>query len=590
MSIPSQRIAAIASHLRPGPAPAAGHSQPAEAGTRGKQLANRSELNPVSLLARSERLFPARTAFVHADNGHARADYATFAARVRSFASALIDTFAVAKGDRVAVLMPNNPCILEANFAVPLCLAQLVSINTRLLAPEVEYILTLSEAKVLLVDKDLVHLTENYKACGVAHRIVVSDAFGLPNAPEKDEYEALIASGLRDGVVQRGWDDFPPLESEDDVISINFTSGTTGKPKGVMYHYRGAYLNSLCLSLELGMNCETNYLWILPMFHASGWCFPWAVTAVGGAHTLLRRVDYTQIWDLLRHHAITHYCGAPTVQLSIANHPSATSLPKEVKTMVAAAPPSPTLLESLLRLHITPLHVYGLTETYGPSTVCAWQPEWRALAPDALAQKLARQGHAFLACDALRVLDAQGRDVPRDGRSVGEVVFSGNLVMKGYLNDAEATAKAFRDGVFWSGDVGVVHPDGYVELRDRQKDIIISGGENIATIEIEQAIVAHPAVLETCVVSSPDTQWGERPVAYVTLKQPLPQGAGAEAVFEKELLLFLRTRLAGFKLPVRAHVLAELPKTSTGKIQKFVLRDREWAKAGKGDGDKKING
>ncbi|KAJ3282087.1 hypothetical protein HDU79_010183 [Rhizoclosmatium sp. JEL0117] len=488
----------------------------------------------------------------------------------------------VARGEKVAVLVPNSPVILEANFAVPLAGAVLVSINTRLLQDEVEYILRKSQTRVLFVDKSLEHLTTNWKSLGVRSRIVCHDLFGLPDAIKKDPYEQFLA-GAASMAHQKSWSDFPPLLDEYDTIAINFTSGTTGRPKGVMYHYRGAYLNALCMVVELQMSSETNYLWTLPMFHASGWCFPWAISAVGGCHTLLRKVDPPQIWKYFTTHKITHYCAAPTVQLSIVIDPNAVKPKQQIRTMVAAAPPSPTLLEAMLKLGIVPVHVYGLTETYGPSTICAWQPEWHALPTHELAEKISRQGHAFLACDEVQVWDSEGNVVPSDGQTVGEVVFRGNLVMKGYLDDEKATAEAFKGGVFHSGDVAVKHPDGYLELRDRQKDIIISGGENISTIEIENAVMSHPSVLEACVVSSPDEKWGERPVVFVTLKvQTDPQE------FTKHLMGFLRQKLAGFKMPARINVLSELPKTSTGKIQKFVLRDQEWKAVG-GKNGKRIN-
>ncbi|KAI9332388.1 AMP-dependent synthetase and ligase [Obelidium mucronatum] len=572
-SIANERIQAIAGHL----------ANSSSTSRDGGRSVCRSELTPLALLERTVNLYPNQPAFVHATNNNASCSYRQFSLRIKQLAISLVAKGGIKPGEKVAVLAPNSPVILESNFGVPLAGAILVSINTRLLQDEVEYILKKSQARLLFVDKELEYLTVNWKSCGVRVRVVSADHFGLNNSIKTDPYEQFLA-GAGTSAALKPFSSFPPLISENNTIAINFTSGTTGRPKGVMYHYRGAYLNSLCMALEMGMTVETNYLWVLPMFHASGWCFPWAVTAVGGCHTLLRKVDYSLIWSLLLNNGITHFCGAPTVQLSIVNHPSAKPVAKPIKTMVAAAPPSPTLLESMLKLNITPIHVYGLTETYGPSTVCAWQPEWKQLGPHDLAEKLARQGQAFLASDEVLVLDSKtGQQVPSDGKTLGEVVFRGNLVMTGYLDDEKATSEAFRGGFFHSGDVAVKHPDGYIELRDRQKDIIISGGENISTIEIENAIMSHPAILETCVVSSPDVQWGERPVAFVTLKEAK---TGEEAImFGTELLAFLRTKLAGFKMPVRVNILAELPKTSTGKIQKFVLRELEW----KQTGGKKIN-
>ncbi|KAJ3125087.1 hypothetical protein HK100_010996 [Physocladia obscura] len=546
----------------------------------------RTELSPVSLLRRTAALHPNRCAFIVAGNNNATCDYAEFARRVKQLAIALERKAGVIKGESVAVLMPNSNVILEAHFAVPLAGAVLVCINTRLTQREVEYILKKSKSRVLLVDASLMHLTVNWKSCGVRVIIPCEDAYGLPTA-HLDRYEQFLGDCSK-LAVKSDWSDFPPLKSEDDSIAINFTSGTTGNPKGVVTHYRGAYLNALCLAVEMQLTCETNYLWTLPMFHASGWCFPWAVSAVGGTHTLLRKIDYPTIWNLFINNRITHYCAAPTVQLAIVNYESAVAFTdRKITTMVAAAPPSPTLLEALLKLGIHPIHVYGLTETYGPCTVCTWQPEWHSLPLHELAEKLSRQGHTFLAGDETIIVDFEtGQPVPSDGITLGEVCFSGNLVMKGYLDDESATREAFRGGVFHTGDVAVKHPDGYIELKDRSKDIIISGGENISTIEIENAVMTHDRVLECCVVSTPDEAWGERPVVYLTLKRQNVNAAGDEA-FVVELLAFLKGLLAGFKMPVRVNVVAELPKTSTGKIQKFILREAEWKNFGGSNGGRK---
>ena len=336
-----------------------------------------------------------------------------------------------------------------------------------------------------------------------------------------------------------------------------------------MYSYRGAYLNALGELIETGMNFTTRYLWTLPMFHCNGWCFTWGVTAVGGTHICLRKVEPGRIWQLLDQEDVTHYNGAPTVQIGVVNHPAAHRLERPVTVTVAGAPPSPTLLTRLKDLNFRPVHVYGLTETYGPHTVCEWHPEWDTLPADERARLAARQGQGYLNFDLVRIVDSEMNDIRQDAETLGEVVMRGNNVMKGYFDQPDATTEAFRGGWFHSGDIGVWHPDGYIELRDRQKDIIISGGENISTIEVEQAVARHPAVLECAVVAVPDEKWGERPKAFVTLKP------GAQAT-EPEIIEFCRQHIAHFKCPAAVEF-GELPKTSTGKIQKFILRDREWS-------------
>ncbi len=335
-----------------------------------------------------------------------------------------------------------------------------------------------------------------------------------------------------------------------------------------MYSYRGAYLNALGEVIESSMSFDSRYLWTLPMFHCNGWCFTWGVTAVAGTHICLRRVEPGRIWSLLDQEGVTHYNGAPTVQIGVVNHPAAHRLDRQVTVTVAGAPPSPTLLAKLKDLNFRPVHVYGLTETYGPHTVCEWRPEWDALGEEERAQRAARQGQAYMIADLVRVVNEEMVDVHQDGETLGEVIMRGNNVMKGYFEQPDATAEAFRGGWFHSGDIAVWHPDGNIELRDRKKDIIISGGENISTIEVEQAVARHPAVLECAVVAVPDEKWGERPKAFVTLKP------GAEAT-EHEIIEFCRQHIARFKCPAAVEF-GELPKTSTGKIQKFVLRDREW--------------
>jgi fatty-acyl-CoA synthase len=384
--------------------------------------------------------------------------------------------------------------------------------------------------------------------------------------PEDRSYEDFLAGGSPEPF---SWS-LPADEGEDATISINYTSGTTGRPKGVMYHHRGAYLNALGELITAGLTTDSTYLWTLPMFHCDGWCYPWAVVAAGGTQLCLRAFDAGRVWELIRDAGVTHFCGAPTVLIALANHPAAQEerLSRPLRVVTAAAPPSPTIIGQMEGLGATITHVYGLTETYGPHTVCAWHPEWDALPLERRVRLKARQGVAYVIADPIRVVDEQMCDIPADGQTMGEVVMRGNNVMKGYYNDPEATARAFRGGWFHSGDLGVMHPDGYIELRDRAKDIIISGGENISTIEVEQVILQHPAVLECAVIGVPHEHWGETPKAFVTLRD----GYSLDA---DELIGFCRERIAHFKVP-RYVEFGELPKTSTGKTQKFVLRDREW--------------
>ncbi len=431
----------------------------------------------------------------------------------------------------------------------------LVAINTRLNSDEIGYILEHSESRFLFVDKELFPLVEALNR-GKMLTVVVDDS-GQPDDP----YEKFLSEGS-EGLVE------PWLEDEEEPIALNYTSGTTGKPKGVIYTHRGAYLNAMGEIIETGLANTTKYLWTLPMFHCNGWCFTWAVTAIGGTHICLRKTESSLIWDLIRKEGVTHFNGAPTLQVMLVNDPSAATLDHPVTVTIAGAPPSPTLLDKIKSLNFKPVHVYGLTETYGPTTICEWHHEWSNLNAEQQSLLRARQGQAYINSDLVRVVDENMDDVPQNGATIGEVVMRGNNVMKEYYKLPEATAIAFKDGWSHSGDLAVWHPDGYIELRDRLKDIIISGGENISTIEVEQAIVKHPAILECAVIAIPDEKWGERPKAFVTLKR------GAYAT-EKEIMDFCRTQIAHFKCPA-AIEFSELPKTSTGKIQKYVLRAREW--------------
>lgn len=512
----------------------------------------RTELNPADLLERAAYVYPGKVALVHGDR---RYTYAQVGERAWRLANALRDA-GLEKGDRVATLLPNSPAMLEAHFGVPASGCILVTVNTRLSPAEIGYILEHSGTRLLLVDAELAELVEGLDLAGID--VVLVDDTGEPDDP----YEQLLAGGApgRPESV---------LEDEEETISINYTSGTTGRPKGVQYTYRGAYLNALNEAMVAGLSHESVFLWLQPMFHCNGWCFPWAVTAVGGRHVTLRSVDPDAIWDLIDAEGVTNFNGAPTVQLMVINHPKAHRVERPVTVVVAAAPPSPTLFGRMDELNFRIVHVYGLTETYGPITMCAEQDHWRDLPADERAVLRARQGQAYPSADLVRVVDEEVNDVPRDGETMGEVVMRGNNVMAGYFDDPEATNQAFRGGWFHSGDLGVWHPDGTVELRDRGKDVIISGGENISSIEVEQTIVAHPAVLECAVVAIPHAHWGERPKAFVTLRD------GADASPE-EIIAFARERLAHFKCPDEVEF-GPLPKTSTGKVQKYVLRDKEWA-------------
>ncbi len=509
----------------------------------------RTELTPASFLQRSAYVFPDKTAIVY---GARRYSYRAFAERVQRFASRL-RAGGLRKHDRVAVLCPNTPPLLEASFAVPAAGGILVALNTRLAPSEIGYIVEHSGARVLFVDAALAALVAPLDLAGV-EIVRIADTGG-----SGDPYEDYLAAGSPAPL--ESW-----LEDEEEPLSINYTSGTTAQPKGVLFSHRGAYLNALGEVIEAGLGFDSVYLWTLPMFHCNGWCLPWAVSAVAGTHVCLRRVEPDQIWESFDGEGVTHYSGAPTVHLGVVNSPRAHRPARPVTAMVAAAPPAPTLLALMRELNLSPIHVYGLTETYGPITICEWRRDWDARPLGEQARLLARQGQSYVTADLVRVVDADMRDVRQDGETMGEVVMRGNNVMLGYFAQPEATAEAFRGGWFHSGDLGVWHPDGYIELRDRAKDIIISGGENISTIEVEQALCQHPAVLECAVVGISDERWGERPRAFVALKP----GYSAS---EDDLIAFCRERIAHFKCPA-AITFGDLPKTSTGKVQKFVLRQR----------------
>jgi fatty-acyl-CoA synthase len=520
----------------------------------------RSELNPVGFLRRAAYLYPEKDAVA---DGARRYSYRQLAERSWRLANAL-RAAGLGKGDRVATLLFNSAAMLEAHFAVPAAGGILVTVNHRLASAEIGYILEHCGARFLLLDAELEALVQPLHLAGVTV-VRHADAGGAG-----DPYEELLAGASPE--MPASW-----LEDEEETISINYTSGTTGRPKGVQYTYRGAYLNALNEVIHAGLSTDSVYLWTLPMFHCNGWCFPWAVTAAAARHVTIRAVDPQLVWELIDGEGVTHYNGAPTVQLMIINHPGAHRLERPVTAMVAAAPPSPTLFARMSELNFRVVHVYGLTETYGPITVSPEQERWHELPVAQRARHLARQGQAYLSADLVRVVDADMNDIPQDGETMGEVIMRGNIVMSGYFQDPAATSQAFRGGWFHSGDLAVWHPDGNIELRDRGKDVIISGGENISSIEVEQAIAAHPSVLECAVIGIPHPHWGERPKAFVTLNP----GAAATP---QEIIAFCRDHLAHFKCP-DAIEFGPLPKTSTGKVQKFVLREQEWAGQ-----DKRIGG
>ncbi len=498
----------------------------------------KSALTPLSFLARSAHAYPDRIAVV---DGGRRFSYAEFQARTHRLASALRGR-GIAAGDRVAVLAPNTRAAVEVHFGVPLAGAVLVMLNVRLQPKEVAWILGHAEAKLLIADPQFAH--PDLKAVTA----VVED------------YEGFLAEG-EVGLLE------VPEPDEDDLIAINYTSGTTGFPKGVMFTHRGACINALGEALEHGLDSNTVYLWTLPLFHCNGWCFPWAVTAVGGRQVCLRQVDAQKAVELIIREGVTHLCGAPVVVATLTQYCAANRIRFErgLKIVTAGAPPSPAVIRAAEEVGADVAHAYGLTETYGPHTICAWHPEWNALPLAERAQRKARQGVGYIVVGTdLRVVDREMKDVARDGESMGEVIMRGNNVMLGYYKNPEATAEAFYGGWFHSGDLAVVHPDGYIELRDRAKDIIISGGENISSIEVEKVIAEHPAVLEAAVVAVPDEKWGEAPKAYVGLKPG--QSATAD-----ELIEFCRARLAHFKCPKHVEF-GPLPRTATGKIRKNQLR------------------
>jgi len=526
--------------------------------------ANFAPLTPLLFIERTAEVYPERLAIVH---GGLRQTWSQTYDRCRRLASSLRRA-GVGKNDTVAVMLPNPPPMVEAHFGVPMAGAVLNTMNTRLDPEAVAFMLDHGEAKVVIVDPEFTPVMA--RALALRKRtapilvIETEDALYGPAAQGLGgtRYEDFIAAGD----AQFAWE----LPGDEwDAIALNYTSGTTGNPKGVVYHHRGAAVNAISNILEWDMPKHSVYLWTLPMFHCNGWCFPWTVAARAGVNVCLRRVEAKAIYDAIRDHGVTHYCGAPIVQSLLVNAPAEMKqgVPAGVKAMVAGAAPPAALIEGMEQMGFDLTHVYGLTEVYGPATVCARQEAWSALDVGERAALNARQGVRYHLQRSARVLDPETmRPVPMDGETMGEIMFQGNITMKGYLKNAEASDEAFHGGWFHSGDLAVQYPDAHIKIKDRSKDIIISGGENISSIEVEDVLYRHPAVMAAAVVARPDPKWGETPCAFVELKN----GASASA---EEIVAHCKRHLAGFKVP-RAIVFGELPKTSTGKIQKFELRQR----------------
>ncbi len=523
--------------------------------------ANFQPLTPLSFLERAAAVFPQRIAMVH---GARSWTYGEFYARARRLASALAKC-GISRGDTVSVMLANTPAMLDAHYGVAMTGAVLNALNTRLDAAILAFTLDHAQTKVLITDRE--------------YSKVIKDALGLAKVrPRVIDYDDPEYSGPGERLGDTEYEDFLRQGDPDfswampadewDAIALNYTSGTTGDPKGVVYHHRGAYLLAMGNVLTCAMGRHPVYLWTLPMFHCNGWCFPWTISIVAGVHVCLRQVRAAPIYDAVARHKVTHLCGAPIVMSALLNAAAHEKkpLPHTVEFVTAAAPPPEVVLAAMRAAGFNVTHVYGLTETYGPASVNEWHREWDALPAAEQAARKARQGVRYPVLQGLDVLDPDTmRPVARDGETIGEVMFRGNVVMRGYLKNKATTEKAFAGGWFHSGDLGVVHPDGYIQLKDRSKDIIISGGENISSIEVEDALYRHPAVQAAAVVAKPDDKWGETPCAFIELKP------GTTATAE-ELIAWCRKHLAGYKCP-RYIVFRELPKTSTGKIQKFILRE-----------------
>ncbi len=527
---------------------------------------NFTALSPLGFVERSATVFPELTAVVHGHGAtQVRRTWREVYVRSRQLAHALART-GIGRGDTVAVMLPNTPEMVEAHYGVPMAGAVLNALNTRLDATSIAFMLEHGEAKALIVDREFAP-TVRAALEQLKHSLPVIDVDDPVYEGEEcplggTSYEEFLATGSAD----YAW---PQPADEWDAIALNYTSGTTGNPKGVVYSHRGAYTNAVSNVLVWAMPHHPVYLWTLPMFHCNGWCFPWTIAAMAGTHVCLRRVEASAVFDAIRQHRVTHYCGAPIVHsmLISASEDLKRGIDHRVSAMVAAASPPASMIEGMDRLGFDLTHVYGLTEVYGPATVCARQPNWSSLDVGERAKLIGRQGVRYTLEEGVAVLDPETmQPVPWDGETTGEVMFRGNIAMKGYLKNEKATREAFAGGWFRSGDLAVVHPDGYLRIKDRIKDIIISGGENISSIEVEEALFRHPAVIAAAVVAQPDAKWGEVPCAFVELKEEF-------ALTAEELLAHCRKYLAGFKMPKRV-VFGPLPKTSTGKIQKFMLRQQ----------------
>ena len=524
--------------------------------------ANYQPLTPLQFLERAATVFPEHTAIVH---GNLRVNYAHFYNRARQLGSALAN-ISITRGDTVSVLLPNVPAMLECHYGVPMTGAVLHSINTRLDAAIIAFQLDHAQTRVAIVDAEFMPLLKKALTIAKVQPVVIQSDDPMYQGERLDTDAIDYEDFLRDGDPNFDW--LMPLD-EWDAISINYTSGTTGDPKGVVSHHRGAYLLAQGNALTTSMQKHAVYLWTLPMFHCNGWCFPWTMSAIVGTHVCLREVRSKPIWTAMASEQVTHMCGAPIVMSLLINAPTdeKRELPERVQFFTAAAPPPESILAKMNEAGFNVTHLYGLTETYGPAVVNDWHQEWSDLAADDQARLKARQGVRYLPLEELTVLDPETMEpVPHDGETIGEVMFRGNVVMKGYLKNPVATQKAFARGWFHSGDLGVVHPDGYVQLKDRSKDIIISGGENISSIEIEDILHSHEEIVAVAVVAMPHEKWGETPCAFVELRQ-------GKTISDADLTAWCKERMASYKVP-RKFIFEAIPKTSTGKVQKFLLRQK----------------
>ena len=522
--------------------------------------ANYQPLTPLTFLERAATVFPKHTAIIH---GAIRRNYDEFYRRSRQLASALSNK-GIGRGDTVSVMLANTPAMLESHYGVPMSGAVLHSLNTRLDPAVIAYQLDHADTKVLIVDREFLDVIRTAIELSKVNPILVD--YNDSEFPVGDE---LSGATEYESFLSEGSDEFDWLMPEDewDAISLNYTSGTTGNPKGVVSHHRGAYLLAQGNALIASINKHAVYLWTLPMFHCNGWCFPWTMSAIIGTHVCLRRVRPGPIWEAISNHKVSHLCGSPIVMSIILKKRKRPLLEKQVEFFTAAAPPPENILTEMKASGFNITHLYGLSETYGPAVVNEWHQEWDALDDDLQASLKARQGVRYLPLESLDVLNPETMEpVPHDGKTIGEVMFRGNVVMKGYLKNKQASEESFKDGWFHSGDLGVIHDDGYIQLKDRSKDIIISGGENISSIEIEEVLYKHPSVEAVAVVAMPNEKWGESPCAFVQLNSE-------SATSEAELNQWCKDNMASFKIPSK-YIFEDIPKTSTGKVQKFILRER----------------